>query len=135
MHETQQTAWRRTRKRLRQALAFITPSRATLKAAGIGILVAALLFVALTMADALLPKGVGFGYYLLTLLTRVIPALLVAGLISRAVLLAGKTPPYFRIGVAFTIFCIFCFYRLSSASWILITMLVLFPALIMGALS
>jgi len=135
MHENRQTFWRRTGKRLQQALSVITPSPATLKAAGSGIIMAALLFLILTLADGSLRKGVGFGYYLLILLTRVIPALLVAWLISGAVFLAGRTPRYFRIGVAFTIFCIFYFYRLSSAGWILITMLILFPALIAGALS
>ncbi|GAA0545258.1 poly(ethylene terephthalate) hydrolase family protein [Chitinophaga japonensis] len=135
MHETQQTFRRRARKWLQQALTFITPSRATLKAAGIGILIAALLFLVFTMADGLLFRGVGFGYYLLALLSRVIPALLAAWLISRAVFLAGKTPPYFRMGVAFTIFCILYFFRLRAAGWILITMLILFPALLLGALS
>jgi dienelactone hydrolase len=135
MQDNQSSAWARFKHRAQAAISFITPGKTTLKAGGIGILIAALLFFALTMADGLLPKGVGFGYYLLTFLVRAIPALLVACLISWAIFLAAKTPRSFRIGVAFTIFLIFYFYRLSSATWILIAMLVVFPALIFGALS
>ncbi|MFC6103592.1 hypothetical protein [Olivibacter domesticus] len=126
--------WKRIKNRLQNAISFITPEQATMKASGSGILIATLLFFALTMADGLL-KGVGFGYVLITFLVRAIPALLVAYIISWAIFVIAKAHPYFRTGVVFTIFCIFYFYRLSSANWPLITMLIVFPALIFGGLS
>jgi dienelactone hydrolase len=134
MQENQLSAWRRVKKRWKAAIAYITPAQPTLKASGIGILIAILLYFTFTMADLLLPRGVGFGYYLATVLVRGIPALLVACLISWLVFLVGKTPRYFRIGAAFTIVCVFYFYRLS-VNWLVAGMLILFPALIFGALS
>jgi len=131
----QPSAWRRLMNRLRAAISFITPGQATLKASGTGILIAALLFFSYNLADLFLGREIGFGYYLLTLLVRGIPALLVAALIAWVALLIGKTPRSFRIGIAFTFFCIFYFYRLSDLNYWLAGFLVVFPALIFGAVS
>lgn len=131
----QPSVWRRIMNWLRAAISFITPGRATLKASGFGILIATLLFFIFTLADQLLSRNLSFGYYLLTLLVRGIPALLVAALIAWLALLVGKTPRSFRIGVAFTFFCIFYFYRLRDLSYWVAGFLVVFPALIFGALS
>src|SRR5690349_3062010 len=131
----QPSAWRRIMNRLRAAIAFITPGQATLKASGIGILIATLLFFIYTLADLFISRELGFGYFLLTLLVRGIPALLVAALIAWVALLVGKTPRYFRIGVAFAFFCIFYFFRLRDLGYWLAGFLVLFPALIFGAVS
>ncbi|KAA2243432.1 hypothetical protein F0L74_13115 [Chitinophaga agrisoli] len=135
MQDNQNSAWGRFKKRLQAAISFITPGQISLKASGIAILTAALLFIILTMADGLLPKGVGFGYYLLTLLAYTIPILLLAWLISWVVSVVGRTPFYFRFGIAFTFFFIYFFYRLGPSSWTYMIMLILFPALIVGGLS
>lgn len=131
----QPTAWRRIMNRLRAAISFITPGQATLKASGIGILVATLLFFICTLGDLFLSRDIGFGYYLVTLLVRGIPALLAAALIARVALLVGKTPRYFRTGVAFAFLCILYFYKLRDLGYWLAGFLVLFPALTFGAIS
>lgn len=136
MHVNQRSARGRIRQWLKATISFITPGRTALKAAGYAILAAAVLFFALTLADFLLSDGVAFGYYLLIFLSRVLPLFVAACLISWGLYLAARTPRSFRIAVAFTIACIFYFFRLNKVvSWILISMLIVFPALIFGALA
>lgn len=127
--------WKRTRNWFQKAIAFFTPNNRTLKASWIGIFLVSLLFFAFNTIDGFL-SAVGFGYYLLTLFCYVIASYVIAVIISFAIGLAAKTPRYFRQSIAFVIFFILFFDRLSwPYNWIVIGFVIIFPALIFGALS
>lgn len=135
MQNNRISAWRRINNWIRNAISSISPNQATLKASGTGIFIVALIFFTFTMADSLL-NGVGFGYYLLSLLCYILVAYIVAWLLSLAVGMIGKTPRNFRTAGAFTIFYILFFERLNQPyNWILISILTVFPALIFGTIS
>jgi hypothetical protein len=133
--QTNTTApFQRFKNRIRAAIAAITPSQATLKAAGTGILAAMLLFFTLSLANTLL-GSVGFGYFLTGLLCYALIALLLAWLLSQAIKLAAKTPGNFRTAVIFVIVLLLFLFRLSGLyGWIIVISTVIFPALIFGAL-
>jgi len=134
MQNSSTSVWKRLGNRIRAIIAFLTPNKATLKASGLGIFAIALLFFIFTTADGLLSE-IGFGYYIILLISYFIFAYLIAWLISSAIRVAAKTPRYFRTAIIFTIFFILFFNRLSTPyNWILIFILTIFPALFFGAL-
>ena len=124
----------RIKNRIRAIILTLTPGQASLKAAGTGVFIAALLFFVLSMADTFL-KGVSFGYYLVSVLCYLLIAVAAAWLVGQLVRLVAKTPRNFRTAVALVVLSLLFFFRLSGEyGWILISILIIFPALTFGAL-
>ena len=124
----------RIKNRIRAIILILTPGQASLKAAGTGVFIAALLFFVLSMADTFL-KGVSFGYYLVSVLCYLLIAVAAAWLVGQLVRLVAKTPRNFRTAVALVVLSLLFFFRLNGEyGWILISILIIFPALTFGAL-
>lgn len=134
MQKNSTSAGNRIKNRVQAIILALTPGQASLKAAGAGIFIAALLFFVLSMADTFL-KGVSFGYYLVSVLCYLLIAVAAAWLAGQLVRLVAKTPRNFRTAVALVVLCLFFFFRLSGYyGWILVSILIIFPALTFGAL-
>ncbi|WP_261511956.1 alpha/beta hydrolase [Chryseobacterium paludis] len=126
--------WKKLKKWLQPLKASVTPNRATLKAAGFGILISSVIFFILVSADKFLP-AIGFGNFILFILISFLVSYFIGCILSWIAGLIGKTPPNFRQAIGFLLFFFFYLILITTTfRWVLVIFLILFPALTFGAL-